>query len=176
MAAVLPSLVLALLCLLQAGAEVPVQPNFDTEKFAGTWHVSAAVSNCPVFLRMKDSMKSSVATISFTPEGHMTMEAVFPVQEECQKVKMQFQQSGQAGHYTSTEKQEKKDVRVVDTDYEHYAIVYTLRDGDQEHSTTLQLYTREHDMSPHLLQSFKELSHSMGLTEDMLAILPQSGE
>lgn len=31
-------------------------------------------------------------------------------------------------------------------------------------------------MSPQLLQKFKELSHSVGLTEDMLAILPQSGE
>jgi len=31
-------------------------------------------------------------------------------------------------------------------------------------------------MSPQLLQKFKELFHSMGLTEDMLVVLPHSGE
>ncbi|NXI67054.1 LCN15 protein, partial [Anseranas semipalmata] len=176
MTTVLPSLVLALLCLLQAGAEVPVQPDFDMGKFAGRWHITAAVSNCPVFLSMKDKMKSSIATISFTPEGHLAMEAVFPMPEECNKVKLLFHQSGQAGHYTSTENQEKKDLRVMDTDYEHYAIVYTLQDRGQDPSTMLQLYTRKRDVSPQLLQKFKELFHSVGLTEDMLAILPQSGE
>ncbi|NXC47990.1 LCN15 protein, partial [Penelope pileata] len=180
MAAVLPSLALALLCLLCAGAEVPVQHNFNAEKFAGTWHMVATVSNCPVFLSTKDKMTSSITTVSFTPEGHMTMDIVLPLPGECKKVKMLFQHTGQAGHYTGTgvleEKQEKRDMRVVDTDYEHYAIVYLLRDSGREPSTTLQLYTRKQDMSPQLLQKFKELFLSMGLTADMLAILPHSGE
>uniref|UniRef100_A0A8C9FCC1 Lipocalin/cytosolic fatty-acid binding domain-containing protein n=1 Tax=Pavo cristatus TaxID=9049 RepID=A0A8C9FCC1_PAVCR len=149
MTAVLPSLVLTLLCLLRAGAEVPVQLDFDTKKFAGMWHIMAAVSNCPVFLSMKDKMTSSVTAISFTPEGHMTMETG-----------------------------EKRDLRVMDTDYEHYAIVYSQQKDSQEPSTMLQLYSgsRNQDMSPHLLQKFKELFHSMGLTEDMLVMLPHSGD
>ncbi|XP_050570620.1 extracellular fatty acid-binding protein-like [Cygnus atratus] len=176
MTTVLPSLALALLCLLRAGAEVPVQLDFNMGKFAGRWHIAAAISNCPVFLSMKDKMKSSIATISFTPEGHLAMEAIFPLPEECKKVKLLFQKSGQAGHYTSTENQEKTDLCVMETDYQHYAIVYTLRDRGQEPSTMLQLYTRKQDVSPQLLQKFKELSHSVGLTEDMLAILPQSDQ
>ncbi|XP_052671033.1 uncharacterized protein LOC128154431 isoform X2 [Harpia harpyja] len=79
MTAVLLSLALALLCLLQAGAEVPVQPGFNIEKFAGMWHVAAAVSNCSVFLKMKDGMKSSIATISFTPAGDLAMKLVWPL-------------------------------------------------------------------------------------------------
>lgn len=42
MTAALPSLALALLCLLQAGAQVPVQPNLDTEKVSAqgaAWHI-----------------------------------------------------------------------------------------------------------------------------------------
>eukprot|EP00075_Anas_platyrhynchos_P037587 XP_027326840.1 extracellular fatty acid-binding protein-like isoform X1 [Anas platyrhynchos] len=145
-------------------------------QFAGRWHITAAISNCPVFLSMKDKMKSSIATISFTPEGHLAMEAIFPLPEECKKVELLFQKSGQAGHYTSTENQQKTDLRVMDTDYKHYAIVYTLRDRGQEPSTTLQLYTREPDVSPQFLQKFKALFHTVGLTEDMLAILPQSDQ
>lgn len=35
---------------------------------------------------------------------------------------------------------------------------------------------REQDVRPQLLQKFMELIPTMGLTEDMLAILPKSGE
>ncbi|NXQ95855.1 LCN15 protein, partial [Sagittarius serpentarius] len=174
MTAVLPSLALALLCLLQAGAEVPVQPGFNIKKFAGMWHVSAAVSNCSVFLKMKDGMKSSIATISFTPEGDLAMKLLWPLLDRCQKFELLFQRGGQAGNYMAA--QEKRDLRVMETDYSHYAIVHELQQSRQEPSATLQLLTREQDVSPQLLQKFEELIPTMGLTKDMLAVLPKSGE
>ncbi|KAK4811527.1 hypothetical protein QYF61_011575, partial [Mycteria americana] len=212
MTAALPSLALALLCLLRAGAEVPVQPGFDAEKvlvalpnptgdvllqFAGTWHVAAAVSNCPEFLKMKNGMKSSIATISFTPEGDLAMKLVWPLLDKCQKFELLFQRSGQAGHYMGTwaaevpglchvaqlgtiwgplAAQEKRELRVMETDYGHYAIVHELQQSGQESRTALQLLTREQDASPQLLQKFEELIPTTGLTKDMLAVLPKSGE
>ncbi|NXQ92430.1 LCN15 protein, partial [Nyctibius grandis] len=170
-----PSLALALLCLLRAGAEVPVQPGFDAEKFAGTWHVAAAVSNCSVFLKMKDAMKSSIITISFTPEGDLAMKVVWPMLDKCQTFEQLFQRSEPAGHYTAA--QDKRDLRVRETDYGHYAIVHELHQSGREPSAALQLLTREQDASPQLLQKFKELIPTVrGLTEDMLAVLPKSGE
>ncbi|NXK06437.1 LCN15 protein, partial [Herpetotheres cachinnans] len=176
MTAMLPSLVLALLCLLRAGAEVPVQSGFNAEKFAGMWHIAAAASNCSVFLKMKDGMKSSTTTISFTPEGDLDMKLVWPVLDRCQKFELLFQQSGQTGHYVGTSAQEKRDLHVMETDYSHYAIVHQLQQNGQEPSTALQLFTREQDVSPQLLQKFKELIPTVGLTKDMLAVLPKSGE
>ncbi|KAK1211988.1 LCN15 protein, partial [Pygoscelis papua] len=176
MAAVLPSLVLAPLCLLWAGAEVPVQPGFNAEKSAGTWHVAAVVSNCSVFLKTKDGMKSSIVTISFMPEGDLAMKLVWPLLDRCQKFELLLQQSGQAGHYMGTSAQEKRDLHVVETDYSHYTIVHELHESGQKPSTALQLLTREQDTSPQLLQKFKELIPTVGLTKDMLAILPKSGE
>ncbi|XP_066419162.1 uncharacterized protein [Molothrus aeneus] len=102
MTAALPSLALALLCLLQAGAQVPVQPDLDTEKFAGEWHVTAIASNCSIFLKMKDGMKSSMAIVSFTPEGDLAMKLVLPLMDKCQEFELLFQQSGKAGHYMVT--------------------------------------------------------------------------
>ncbi|XP_065504620.1 lipocalin-15-like isoform X1 [Caloenas nicobarica] len=99
MTVMLPSLALTLLCLLRAGAEVPVQPGFNAEKFAGTWHVTAAVANCSMFMKMKDGMKSSIATISFTVEGDLLMKLAWPMLDKCQKFELLFQRSGQAGHY-----------------------------------------------------------------------------
>ncbi|XP_074702266.1 lipocalin-15-like isoform X2 [Strix aluco] len=173
MTAVLPSLALALLSLLRAGAEVPVQLGFNAEKFAGTWHVTAAASNCSVFLKMKDGMKSSITTISFTPEGDLAMKLVWPWLDRCQKFELLFQRSGQAGHYMA---QEKRDLHVMETDYSRYAIVHELQQRGQEPTTALQLLTREQDVSPQLLQKFEELIPTMGLTKDMLAILPKSDQ
>ncbi|XP_009888604.1 PREDICTED: lipocalin-15-like [Charadrius vociferus] len=171
---VLSSLALTLLCLLRAGAEVPVQPGFNTEKFAGTWHVTAAASNCSMFLKMKDGMKSSITTISFTPEGDLAMKLVWPLLDRCQKFELLFQRSGQAGHYMAA--QEERDLRVMETDYSCYAIVHELKQGGQDPHTALQLLTRDQGVSPQLLQRFKELILTAGLTKDMMAILPKSGE
>ncbi|KAM6047404.1 lipocalin-15-like [Theristicus caerulescens] len=174
MTAVLPSLALALLCLLRAGAEVSVQPGFDAEKFVGTWHLAAAVSNCSVFLKMKDGMKSSIITISFMPEGNLAMKLVWPLPDKCQKFELLFQRGGQAGHYMAA--QEKRELHVVETDYSHYAIVHQLQQSGQEPSIALQLLTREQDVSPQLLQKFEELIPTVGLTKDMLAVLPKSDQ
>ncbi|XP_027559210.1 lipocalin-15-like [Neopelma chrysocephalum] len=174
MTVALPSLALALLCLLWAGAEVPVQPDFDTEKFAGMWFVTAMASNCSIFLNMKDGMKSSITTISFTPEGDLAMKLVWPLLDKCQKFELLFQQSGQAGHYMAA--QEKRDLLVMETDYIHYAILHEAHHSETEPSTALQLLTREQDVSPQLLQKFTELVPTMGLTKDMLAILPKSDQ
>lgn len=35
-----------------------------------------------------------------------------------------------------------RDLRVLETDYEHYAIMYTFKQGDEESGTTLQLLSR----------------------------------
>ncbi|XP_009701290.1 PREDICTED: lipocalin-15-like [Cariama cristata] len=174
MTAMLPSLALALLCLLRAGAEVPVQLGFNADEFAGTWHVAAVVSNCSMFLKMKDGMKSSITAISFTPEGDLAMKLVWPLLDRCQKFELVFQRRGQAGHYMAA--QEKRDLCVMETDCSHHAIVHEFQQNGQEASAVLQLLTREQDVSPQLLQKFKELIPTLGLTKDMLAILPKSGE
>ncbi|NXS14569.1 LCN15 protein, partial [Neodrepanis coruscans] len=136
MTAALPSLALALLCLLRAAAEVPVQPDFNTEKFAGRWHVTAIASNCSIFSKMKDVMKSSITTISFTPEGDLAIKLVWPTMDKCQTFELLFRQSGQEGHYMA---QEKKDLCVMETDYSHYAILHEADHSEMETSTALQL-------------------------------------
>ncbi|XP_061208306.1 lipocalin-15-like [Neopsephotus bourkii] len=176
MTAALPclALALALLCALRTAAEVPVQPGFDTQKFAGKWHFAATVSNCSVYLKMKDGMKSPIATISFTPEGNLAMKLAWPLPDRCQRLELLFQRSGQAGHYMAA--QEKRELRVMETDYSHYAIVHETQHSGQQPSTMLQLLTREEDVSPQLLQKFEELIPTVGLTKAMLAVLPKSDQ
>ncbi|XP_050190273.1 extracellular fatty acid-binding protein-like isoform X2 [Myiozetetes cayanensis] len=169
MTVALPGLALALLCLLQVGAKVPVQPDFDADKptgdvllqFAGMWYVTAAASNCSIFLKMKDGMKSSITTISFTPEGDLAMKLVWPLLDQCQKFELLLQQSGQAGRYTD---QEKRDVLVMETDYSHYAIVHEVHQSETEPSTALQLLSgcRSGDGHPQLPAGMGALMGSGG--------------
>ncbi|XP_013809924.1 lipocalin-15 isoform X1 [Apteryx mantelli] len=147
-----------------------------SSQFAGTWHIMAAVSNCRVFLSMKDKVKSSITIFSLTPEGNLALKTVVPLGDECKEIELHFQKNGQAGHYTNTAAEEKQDLRVMETDYDHYAILCLIKESDKELSTTLQLFTREQDLSPQLLQKFKELYPTMGLTEDMLTVMPKSDE
>ncbi|XP_061867649.1 lipocalin-15-like isoform X2 [Colius striatus] len=142
-------------------------------QFAGTWHVAAAASNCSVFLRMKDGMKSPISTISITPGGDMAMTLILPLLDRCQKFELLLQQRGQPGHYMV---QEKRELHVLETDYGHYGIVQQLQHSGQGHSVGLQLLTRGQHVSPQLLQRFQELLPTVGLTKDMLAVLPKSGE
>ncbi|XP_023793775.1 lipocalin-15-like isoform X2 [Cyanistes caeruleus] len=143
-------------------------------QFAGVWHVTAIASNCSIFLKMRDGMKSSTAIISFMPEGDLAMKLVWTLMHKCQKFELLFQQSEQAGHYTGA--QEKRDLHVMETDYSHYAVLHEAHLGEAEPSTALQLLTREQDLSPQLLQKFMELILTVGLTKDMLAILPKSDQ
>ncbi|XP_066419161.1 lipocalin-15-like isoform X2 [Molothrus aeneus] len=143
-------------------------------QFAGEWHVTAIASNCSIFLKMKDGMKSSMAIVSFTPEGDLAMKLVLPLMDKCQEFELLFQQSGKAGHYMGA--QEKRNLRVIETDYSHYAVLHEVQHSKAEPSTALQLLTREQDVSPQLLQKFMELIPTMGLTEDMLVILPKSDQ
>uniref|UniRef100_A0A8D0G0G3 Lipocalin/cytosolic fatty-acid binding domain-containing protein n=1 Tax=Strix occidentalis caurina TaxID=311401 RepID=A0A8D0G0G3_STROC len=170
MTAVLPSLALALLSLLRAGAEVPVQPGFNAEKFAGTWHVAAAASNCSVFLKMKDGMKSSITTISFTPEGDLAMKLLRALAGATEVLGL-CHVARPGTIWGPLAAQEKRDLHVMETDYSRYAIVHELH----PHFGCLAA-AREQDVSPQLLQKFEELIPTMGLTKDMLAILPKSGE
>ncbi|KAG6922517.1 lipocalin-15-like, partial [Chelydra serpentina] len=140
MTAVLLSLTLALLGVFQARAEVPVQPDFDDAKFSGMWHIMAAVSNCPVFLSMKDSMKTSAANITVTPEGNLHFEIGYPLAGECKKMELVFEKTEQLGHYTNSQRG-KQDLRVMETDYTNSAIVYIFKDSDEKSSVTLQLYS-----------------------------------
>ncbi|XP_065275075.1 lipocalin-15-like [Emys orbicularis] len=175
MTAMLLSLTLALLGVFQARAEVPVQPDFDAAKFSGMWHIVAAVSNCPIFQSMKDLMKTFAAIITVTPEDNLHFKIAYPLPDGCKKIELVFEKTGQLGHYTNSQ-MGKKDLRVMETDYTHYAIVYTFKDSDGKSSTTLQLYSRYQKVDSEVMKRFKELYPPMGLTDNMLVVLPKSDE
>ncbi|KFR04325.1 Lipocalin, partial [Nipponia nippon] len=172
---------LALLGALHAQDGVPVQPDFQQDKITGRWYSIGLASNSNWFKEKKHLMKMCTTVISTTADGNLEVTSTYPKPDKCQTFELLFQRSGQAGHYMGTiwgplAAQEKRELHVVETDYSHYAIVHQLQQSGQEPSIALQLLTREQDVSPQLLQKLEELIPTMGLTKDMLAVLPKSGK
>ncbi|XP_044295680.1 lipocalin-15 [Varanus komodoensis] len=168
------SLLVLLLCLSCAQADVAVQPGFDVEKFSGTWHVVAAVSNCSTFQSMRGVMKTSVAKVTALPDGDMSILTGFPVSEECRTVKMHFKKTEQPGHFTSDEKGARQDLRVLATDYASFAFVYVCKEAAGERSLTVQLYARHPGVVEAVMGDFREHFRRVGLTDDLMAVLPRS--
>ncbi|KFQ63875.1 Lipocalin, partial [Pelecanus crispus] len=164
---------LALLGALHAQDSIPVQTDFQQDKLMGRWYSIGLASNSNWFKEKKQLMKMCTTVISTTTEGNLEVASTYPKLDRCQKFELLFQQSGQAGHYIAGR---KRDLCVMETDYSHYAIMHELQQSGRDPSTALQLLTREQDVSPQLLQKFRELIPTMGLTKDMMAVLPKSGE
>ncbi|KGL81510.1 Lipocalin, partial [Tinamus guttatus] len=175
-ATLLSILGLALLGALHAQGDAPVQADFQEKQFTGKWYSIGLASNSNWFKDKKHLMKMCTTVVSATADGNLEVTSTYPKADECKKVEMHFQQKGQVGHYSTTGEEGEQDLYVVETDYEHYAIVSSIRESGKKPSTTLQLYMRGQDVSPQLLKKFKELCLTMGLTDDMLVVMPKSGE
>ncbi|MXQ97919.1 hypothetical protein E5288_WYG003975 [Bos mutus] len=67
------------------------------------------------------------------------------------------------------------DVRVVDTDYSSFAVVYIYKELEGALSTMVQLYSRTQEASPQALEAFQDFYPTVGLPADMVAMLPKSG-
>uniref|UniRef100_A0A8C9N9S4 Uncharacterized protein n=1 Tax=Serinus canaria TaxID=9135 RepID=A0A8C9N9S4_SERCA len=126
------------------------------------WHVTAIASNCSIFLKMKAGMKSSMAIVSFTPEGDLAMKLpraavgclMSNLHVHCFTLALPWGPAA-APQYLDPQ--------------------CGAGCWDSLHSPVPTLgvaAAREQDVSPQLLQKFMELIPTMGLTEDMLAILP----
>uniref|UniRef100_A0A8C8RG01 Lipocalin/cytosolic fatty-acid binding domain-containing protein n=1 Tax=Pelusios castaneus TaxID=367368 RepID=A0A8C8RG01_9SAUR len=121
---------------------------------------SSALSQCGV--------KSSEAIFTFTPEGNLHFQIGYPTGVQT------LQLSGIIWFLLA--EKGKGDLRVMETDYEDYAIVYTFRDDGLESGTTLQLFSRTQEISPQAMKRLTELYPAQGLTRDMLLLLPKSGK
>ncbi|XP_060107072.1 lipocalin-15-like [Heteronotia binoei] len=169
------SLVMVLHWAACAQADVALQPDFDLQKFAGLWHVMGGASNCPVFQAMRDIMDTSAAIVTPLSNGDMRILTGFPFPEECKKVDRVYKKTEQSGRFFHADDMTKRDLRVMDTDYDNYAFLYTFKETEDDPSTTtIQIYTRNPVVSPEMMEKFKKHCHDVGLTDDLMAMLPQS--
>ncbi|XP_043772984.1 lipocalin-15-like isoform X1 [Cervus elaphus] len=133
------SCVLLLLWLSSARADVLVQPDFDASKFSGLWYVVSMVSDCKVFLGKKDHLLMSTRDIKASAGGNLSVHMEFPREDGCNQVDAEYLRVGSQGHF-QVPALGYLDVRVVDTDYSSFAVVYIYKELEGALSTMVQLY------------------------------------
>uniref|UniRef100_A0A8C8Z1D8 Lipocalin 15 n=1 Tax=Prolemur simus TaxID=1328070 RepID=A0A8C8Z1D8_PROSS len=173
MKSLLLSLVLALLWACAAQAEVLVQPNFDAGKFSGLWYVVSMVSDCKVFLGKKDHLLMSTRAIRATVGGGLSVHMEFPGADGCKQVDAEYLKVGSEGHFR-VPALGYLDVRVVDTDYSSFAVIYIYKELEGALSTMVQLYSRTPDASPQAVKALQDFYPTVGLPDDMMVLLPKS--
>ncbi|NXU59106.1 LIPO protein, partial [Turnix velox] len=169
---------LALLGALQAQDDVPVQSDFQQDKMMGKWYSIGLASNSNWFKDKKHLMKMCTTVISATPDDNLEVVSTYPKGDHCEKRNSLYTKTEQPGRfsYTSPRWGSKHDIRVVETNYDEYALVATQISKSTGPSTMVLLYSRTKELSPERLERFTQFSKEQGLTDEEILILPETGE
>ncbi|XP_043836852.1 lipocalin-15 [Dromiciops gliroides] len=175
MKVILLSSLLGLLCVSLVHTDVLVQPDFDAKQFSGLWYVVSMVSDCKVFLGKKENILMSTRFINATEDGNLSVHMALPRADGCKTMDAEYMKIGSEGHY-KVPASGYLDVRVAETDYKSYCILYIYKELDGVLSTMVQLFSRTQDVHAKALRAFQDFYPIVGLEDDMMSILSKSGK
>ncbi|KAM9596177.1 prostaglandin-H2 D-isomerase [Morphnus guianensis] len=167
---------LALLGALHAQDTVPVQTDFQQDKLIGRWYSIGLASNSNWFKEKKHLMKMCTTVISVTADGNLEVTSTYPKGDQCEKRDSLYTKTEQPGRFSYSNPRwgSKHDIRVVETNYEEYALVATQISKSTGSSTMVLLYSRTKELSPERLERFTQFSREQGLTDEEILILPRT--
>ncbi|NXY92638.1 LIPO protein, partial [Alcedo cyanopectus] len=147
-------------------------------QLTGRWYSIGLASNSNWFKEKKHLMKMCTTDISATADGNLEVTSTYPKGDRCEKRNSLYTKTDQPGRfsYTSPRWGSNHDIRVVETNYDEYAMVATQISKSTGSSTMVLLYSRTKELSPERLERFTQFSRQQGLTEEEILILPQTGE
>ncbi|XP_066466992.1 lipocalin-like [Tiliqua scincoides] len=168
---------LAILCLFQTQAEVPVQPGFQQDQFAGTWFSIGFASNSQWFKEKKSEMKMCTTVVTPLEDGNLDVTSTYPKLDHCETRKSIFVRTGQPGRFNYASKRTgiQHVVTVVETNYSEYAMLLVKKANDPD-AAMVTLYGRSKELRPELLEKFTQLALAEELTNDDILILPRTGK
>ncbi|NXI49887.1 LIPO protein, partial [Chloroceryle aenea] len=139
-------------------------------QITGRWYSIGLASNSNWFKEKKHLMKMCTTDISAT---ELVATPARPQGDRCEKRNSLYTKTDQPGRfsYTSPRWGSEHDIRVVETNYNEYALVATQISKNTGSSTMVLLYS-----IPERLERFTQFSREQGLTDEEILILPQTDE
>ncbi|KAG5268128.1 hypothetical protein AALO_G00208550 [Alosa alosa] len=168
-----------LLCSAFTFAEVMPMAHFDLQQMAGKWYMVGFATNAQWFVNHKASMKMGNAILTPTAGGDLDLTyANLNSDGSCWRMTHLAKKTETPGRFTfrSQRWNNDNDMRVVDAKYDEFALVYTVKTKDGVSEVLNKLYGRSADLSPELLEKFKQFSLETGIAPENVAILPPNGE
>ncbi|XP_077005091.1 lipocalin-like 1 protein [Tamandua tetradactyla] len=174
--ALLTASLLSLLWAAPGRAQVPVQADFDASQFQGAWYVVGAASDDQGFLDSRDNLKMPVVFVTALANGDLALKFGHPTPDGgCQKVDMTFTKGAVDGQFSNAA-MAQTDIRVVYTDYTHYAVLYLETQKEGVRSIWLQLFARSPELFPEGAQKMQQLAPQVGLNPSQGALMPKSDQ
>ncbi|XP_039200784.1 lipocalin-like isoform X1 [Crotalus tigris] len=173
-----PAALLALLCLLQVGAEMPVQADFQQEQFTGTWYSIGLASNSRWFKEKRQVIKMCTTVVTPTEDGNLDIVSTYPKLDQCETKRTRFFQTEEPGRftYTSPWSGSAHNIRVLETNYDEFALLGDTITKGADTFTMVTLYGRQRQLRPELLAKFTQTALGQGLAQEDILLLPRTAD
>lgn len=169
----------AVLCSLAVSSEVNPPADFNLQGMAGKWYLVGFATNAQWFVVRKDSMKMGTALLTPTADGDMDISySSLNSDGSCWRMNNLATKTTVPGKFTYTSQRwgNVNDMRVVDVKYDEYALTQTIKTKGDDSTVVNKLYGRGVDLSPELLEKFRQFSLDTGVQPENIAFLPKNGE
>nr|XP_021136774.1 lipocalin isoform X1 [Columba livia] len=149
-----------------------------TKQITGRWYTIGLASNSNWFKNKKHLMKMCTTDISTTADGNLEVTSTYPKGDQCEKRNSLYIKTEQPGRfsYTSPRWGSEHNIRVVETNYKEYAMVFTQISKSTGSSSMVLLYSRTKELSPERLERFTQFSREQGLMDEEILILPPTDQ
>ncbi|KAM3912137.1 olfactory protein-like [Leptodactylus fuscus] len=162
-----------LLLFIQCQAQdVKVQENFDPVGFSGDWFGLLAVSNCPMFQKMKKDMTRPI--IKYTWDGYnMKTSVAFKSDKGCQQMDANLVTVAN-GHYKHDSAQGNTEIIITGAD-KSFAMEYRKMVHEGSPCTTLNLLGKNDKMPDEVKNRFVGYMHQLGQKDEDLKVFQNGG-
>ncbi|XP_070699604.1 palmitoyltransferase ZDHHC23-A isoform X2 [Pempheris klunzingeri] len=146
---------------------------------AGKWYLIGFATNAQWFVSHRDSMK--VGTAIFTPnaDGDLDMSyASLNSDGSCWRMNNLAKKTDVPGKFTYTSERwgNVNNMCMVDVKYDEHALIHTVKTKGNDLTVVNKLYGRGLDLSPDVLEKFRQFSLETGVLPENIAFLPKNAE
>lgn len=169
----------AVLCFLTVSSELVPQADFNLQGMAGKWYLIGFATNAQWFVSRRASMKVGTAMITPTADGDLDLSyASLNSDGSCWRLNNLARKTDTPGRFTYTSARwgNENDMRIVDVKYDKYALIHTIKIKAGQATIVNKLYGRGVDLSPELLEKFRQISLETGILPENIAFLPKNAE
>ncbi|XP_068186813.1 lipocalin-like [Antennarius striatus] len=175
----LPMVLGALFCSLGFSSDFHPQTDFNLEAMAGKWYLIGFASNAHWFVSRKTNMKMGTTMLTPTADGDLDLAySSLSSDGSCWRLNNLAKRTDVAGKfsYTSQRLGNENNMVVVDVKYDEYALVHIVTANGDDPTIVNKLYGRSTDLSPDVLEKFRQFSLRAGILPENIAFLPKNAE
>ncbi|XP_077162457.1 lipocalin-like [Paroedura picta] len=152
MTALLLIIALTSIFLLHAGADIPIQPDFNIQKIAGKWYHIALVMD-----KVEESPTTpSIQVVVPSSNGDLLFKYTSKKEGKCETHDVLLTHTDQPGKFLSSDK--TNTLRIVEVNYESYYMLHI----EMQKGAALHLYTRKPKGIAQERKKYKTRAKSMG--------------